>query len=119
MPAEDAMRIDSPWDAALQSGMADSIVNAARNGEDIFALFSDSTHMHLGLPSLDDMGANLNFLEGSGHTAVAGDGFFLVNATQERITPSVLVGADAVIRRLEQVGTSNLWEFVDYIKFPF
>ena len=109
MPAEDAARILSPMDAARQTGNAESILTAARNGDDIFALFSNSDRMQLRAPTLDDALGNPNFLPGSGHTAIAGDSFFLVNATREMVTPGTLLGADAVITQLVRVAESNTW----------
>ncbi|HEY4153395.1 MAG TPA: hypothetical protein VGM38_08750 [Pseudolysinimonas sp.] len=118
MPAEDAMRILNPADAARQSGMADLVAQAARNGDDIFALFSNSEHMALRDATPLDQGINPNYLEGSGHTAIGGDGFFLVNATREMVTPGTLLAADAVIARLEQLGSSSTWIWRVVKTFP-
>jgi hypothetical protein len=109
MPAEDAARIVSPMDAARQSGNADSILTAARNGDEIYALFSNSDRMQLREPTIDDALGNINFLPGGGHTAIAGDTFFLVNPTREMVTPGTLLGPDAVITQLVRVAQSNTW----------
>jgi len=109
MPAEDAARIVSPLDAARQSGNAETILTAAQNGDDIFALFSNSDRMQLRAPTIDDALGNVNFLLDSGHTAIAGDNFFLVNATREMVTPGTLLGPDAVITQLVRVAESNTW----------
>ena len=105
MPYEDAIKVDSPFQAMIETGMADSVTNAVRNGDDVFAAIIDVDHLPQRLPTAADAGKNPNFLLG-GNTAVNIDGRYFPNSTREFVVPSGTNLRPTLIMRITDSG----WE---------
>lgn len=82
MPSEDAAGIRDGVDAAVQSGLAPSVTDAAREGRRIFGAQIPVGHLPQRLPTITDANGWPHFHPG-GHTAVNIDGIVLPNATRE------------------------------------
>jgi hypothetical protein len=86
MPTEDAARVRTVADAARETGMARSVAEAYAEGQSVYGVAFPTNGMKITAPTAADAAGWPHFLEG-GHTAVRGDGFYLVNQTREFVTP--------------------------------
>lgn len=82
MPAEDAVNVNSAFDAAIETGLAPSVSEAALNGRSVYGAMIPVDHLPQRLPTVEDAGGFEHFLPG-GHTAVNIDGTYFPNSTRE------------------------------------
>ncbi|WP_435749087.1 hypothetical protein [Microbacterium sp. PMB16] len=82
MPSEDAVNVSSAMDAAIESGLAPSVTEAALRGDPVYGALIPVDHLPQRLPTSEDAGGFVHYLPG-GHTAVNIDGVNYPNATHE------------------------------------
>ncbi|WP_350350203.1 hypothetical protein ABS642_11745 [Microbacterium sp. A8/3-1] len=87
MPAEDAVNVSDSLDAAIESGMAPSVMNAWRNGEPVYGAMIPVDHLPQWAPTAQDAGGYEHYLPG-GQTAVNIGGEHFQNPTREFVVPS-------------------------------
>ena len=114
MPAEDAAKIRTPVNAAIETGFAPSVQQAWLNGEDIYGLSFPLKGLSPRLPTIEDAMGNINFRSG-GFTAIGSKetNMFLVNSTRERvITGGMPMPKGSVVFRLGDEGEwVPMWRF--------
>jgi hypothetical protein len=128
MPADDILRITDAASAARQTGMSPSTLatylgNNSGNpgGDGVYAILFPTDGMPLARPTPVDAGLNTpsgvwpHFLDEPnptgpwGHTAVAGDGFFLRNPTRELVTDAGwAIGPGSILVRIVDGGLQVL-----------
>lgn len=128
MPAEDILRVTDAASAARQTGMSPSTLATYRGnnssnpgGDGVYAVLFPTDGMPLARPTPVDAGLGTSegvwphFLDEPnssgpwGHTAVAGDGFYLRNPTRELVTPAGWsIGPGSVLVRIADGGLQVL-----------
>jgi hypothetical protein len=110
MPAEDATKISSVSQAARETGMAKTVLDAYLNGADVYAVHFPVEPSALRRPTLSDSGGWPHFFEDPnnlgatyGHTAVnTGHGSYLLNETRETLVQGGRdVPSGSVLTRLQ------------------
>lgn len=107
MPSEDAVNVSSPIDAAIQSGMAPNVTQAAMKGESIYGAMIPVDHLPQRLPTAEDAGGFTHFLPG-GHTAVNIDGVHYPNPTREFVVDGGTPLPPGTV--VFQLGDNGVWD---------
>lgn len=84
MPESDGVRVVDARSAAVETGRAPSVAEAAENGQRIFGLSVPAEGLDLRTPTFADAVGNENFVPG-GMTAVKNGDLFVGNATREAV----------------------------------
>jgi hypothetical protein len=109
MPAEDAVNVSNPIDAAIESGLAPNVTEAALRGEGVFGAMIPVDHLPQRLPTAEDAGNFVHYLPG-GHTAVNIDGVHYPNATREFVVDGgTPLPSGTVVFKL---GSGGVWDIL-------
>jgi hypothetical protein len=108
MPSEDLSHVHTLDDAATQSGMAQSVKNAIDEGRGVVGIEVPLKGFDARVPTYADANGYEHFLPG-GHTAVKGDGGFILNPTREfTIGGGAPVPPGSLLFRLHPDGTKEI-----------
>ncbi|GAA2884662.1 hypothetical protein [Microbacterium esteraromaticum] len=109
MPSEDAVNVSSPIDAAIESGMAPNVTEAAMKGQPVFGAMIPVDHLPQRLPTSEDAGGFLHYLPG-GHTAVNINGVHYPNATREFVVDGGTPLPPGTV--VFQLGEGGVWDIL-------
>lgn len=109
MPSEDAVNVSSPIDAAIESGLAPNVTEAALRGESVFGALIPVDHLPQRLPTSEDAGGFVHYLSG-GHTAVNIDGVHYPNATREFVVDGGTPLPSGTV--VFQLGSNGVWDIL-------
>lgn len=108
MPADDAVNVGSHMDAAIESGLAPNVTEAALRGQPVYGAMIPVDHLPQRLPTAEDAGGFTHYLPG-GHTAVNIDGVHYPNATREFVVDGgTPLPAGTVVFELGPTGTWDI-----------
>lgn len=108
MPAEDAVNVNSAFDAAIESGLAPNVTEAAMEGREVYGALIPVDHLPQRLPTAEDAGGFPHFHPG-GHTAVNVNGHIFPNFTREFVVDGgTPLPFGTVVFKLEDGGTWDI-----------